>query len=369
MTPEPPSLRDLFPESGALLLTGSGRAFVERLGLDAVREVVLGVLNGENVRTQTEPLTRRRITLMSAAVVAMFAKGWEGVPGFTERLSALAAADVVEAKRSDKRGWPAQWALGLTNKAVQNVLRGRDNDLAAYVAEFDAALADAAARSQADYGEIDVRIRLDGSTDVQVGWDGLSRLMTAIGSITLALRGSDKSTYGKLFERLVLGTALTLLGFEHVQPDTNRRTDRVFWLSDSRSAREADATAILAPGRIARFDIGFIGPGNSEISKDKLSRFERDIEIDGVSHGSHTFVVVDRLPAAGRTHHQATRIGATIVQMSLTFWMRDLAGHLFEVFGYDHPVRTMSDDALRSYLSTEVARVAIQDFVGGVASA
>lgn len=365
MEPDP-SLRSLFPEAGALLLTGSGRAFVERIGLDAVRDVVAGVLNGENVRTQTEPLTRRRIAQVSAAAVVLFTRGWTEVPDFTDRLSGLAADDLRSSTRSDKQGWPAQWAIGLTNKAVQNVLRGRGAGLDDYITEFDRALADAAAQCHAEYGELDVSLRLADGKTAQVGWDGFSRLLTAIGSLTLALRGSDKSTYGKLFERLVLGTALTLLGFEHVQTSTNDKTERVFWLSDSRSTREVDATAIVSPGRLARFDIGFIGPGNSEISKDKLSRFERDIDLDGVQHSSHTLVIIDRLPASGTAHLHAERIGATILQMSMKLWLRELAEHLFDVFDYDHAVRSMSADALRAYIAAETPRVSIQNFVGGV---
>ncbi len=35
---------------------------------------------------------------------------------------------------------------------------------------------------------------------LELDWDGITRLTTAIGSQTLTIRGSDKSIYGKLFE-------------------------------------------------------------------------------------------------------------------------------------------------------------------------
>ena len=364
---EDPKLSELFPPEGALLLTGSGRAFVERLGVEAVREVVLGVLCGANVRTQTEPLTRRRIAQASGAIVAMFARGWAEVPGFTDKLSAMALSELQASSRNRALVWPAQWAIGLTNKAVQNVLRGKAAALEEYVADFDEAVADASARCLQDYGPLEVRLDLARSTDgsaVQLGWHDLSRLLTAIGSLTLALRGSDKSAYGKLFERLVLGSALTLLGFEHVQAEVNQKSDGVFWLSDSRAAREADATLVLKPGKVARFDIGFIGVGNSEISKDKLSRYERELEMSGARHASRTFIIVDRLPDTSRTQRQAQRIGATIIQMSMQYWLRDLAGHLYEKLGYSHPLLDMDDGAAHRFISDRIQDVRIQDFIG-----
>lgn len=61
------SLSDLFPENSRLLLTGGGKEFIERIGVEAARKVVLSVMMGENVRTQTEPLTRRRIAQVTGA--------------------------------------------------------------------------------------------------------------------------------------------------------------------------------------------------------------------------------------------------------------------------------------------------------------
>lgn len=54
-------LGSLFPEEGHILLTGQGRQFLERIGVETVRNVVTSVLMGENVRALTEPLTRQRL--------------------------------------------------------------------------------------------------------------------------------------------------------------------------------------------------------------------------------------------------------------------------------------------------------------------
>ncbi|MCC6444177.1 MAG: CfrBI family restriction endonuclease [Armatimonadetes bacterium] len=202
---------------------------------------------------------------------------------------------------------------------------------------------------------------------IALGWRDLVRLTTAIGSQTLAIRGSDKSMFGNLFEKLILGSTLTILGFRRVNPATNRITDRVFWLSDARGNRESDAALIYRSGKLARFDIGFIGRGNPEISKDKLSRYEREAEIMGGRHQSVTFILVDRLPANSmKTQEAAQRIGAEIIQMHWQYWPRDLARRLGERFEYIHPIQLMSDQELDHFLSAQLEQVRIQDFLSAV---
>jgi len=115
---------DLFPEKGKLVLTANGKEFVERLGVETARQVILAVLRGENIRTQTEPLTRRRVAIATGAMVYLFAKGWAEVDDFTENLSALALEQMDNTSQSKKDTfWPAQWLIGLTGKSIQNVLR------------------------------------------------------------------------------------------------------------------------------------------------------------------------------------------------------------------------------------------------------
>ena len=290
-------IRDLYPESGRLLLTGGGKDFIERIGAEAAKQVVIGVLQGENIRSQTEPLTRRRVAQVSGAMIALFARGHAEVEDFSQRLSELALEQIEASRSSDNASiWPAQWLVGLTGKSVQNVLRSDAEARERYLADFEVAITEAADKCRAEFG--DIRISL-GFVEDQEGrrreldWKAVTQLTTAIGSATLTIRGSDKSMYGKLFERLVLGSVLTLLGFERVEKETNTRREKVFWLSDSSSARECDATVLIKPGLVARFDIGFIGKGNPEIMKDKLSRFASHVELYGESHASKTFIIVE----------------------------------------------------------------------------
>jgi hypothetical protein len=158
-----------------------------------------------------------------------------------------------------------------------------------------------------------------------LGWEDITRLTTAIGSATLTIRGSEKSAYGKLFERLVLGSVLSILGLKYIKAPSDHELSKVFWLSDNADERECDATVRLYPGKLARFDIGFIGQGNPEIMKDKLSRYARETEQYGIAHTSRTFIIVDRMPATGKTRALAERAGTEIVQMSMQFWPKELA--------------------------------------------
>ncbi len=239
----------------------------------------------------------------------------------------------------------------------------------AYVSDFEAAVAYAASRCQADIGKVQMTLGFAANgqaRQVELGWEDIIRLTIAIGSQTLTIRGSEKSLYGKLFEKLILGSFLTMLGFRRVKPSTNTATSGVFWLSDSSADRESDATLLLQPGKLARFDIGFIGVGNSEISKDKLSRYEREREVAGSRHNSVTFIVVDRLPATSKTQQAAERIGAEIIQMSMQFWPRELAQRLGKRLGIQHELQTMPDSQIASYLRAQLATIPMQDFLADV---
>lgn len=371
--PEQKTIRELFPEDSRLLLTGGGKEFIERIGVEAAKQVVLSVMQGDNIRTQTEPLSRRRIAQVSGAIVALFANGLLQQEDFTDKLSALALQQINASRKNDNASiWPAQWLLGLTGKSVQNVLRSNPATREAYIADFEEAVKEAAAKCHAEMGDLQMTL---GYLEDQEGkqatlnWQDITRLTTAIGSATLTIRGSDKSIYGKLFERLILGSFLSIMGFERVNPFTNTKTEKVFWLSDSSDLRESDATLLLSPGKLARFDIGFIGPGNSEISKDKLSRYAREIERDGIIHNSVTFIVVDRLPKTGKTEQAAKNIEAEIIQMSWQRWPKLLAQRIEDRLGYTHELCTTPDDQMSKYLERKLGPVSIQDFLIGVSPA
>src|SRR4051794_231604 len=82
----------LFPESARPLLAAKGVDLVARIGIDAVRDVVLQVLTGRNIRDSTEALTRRRLALVNAASVVMYVAASGTMPNAPERIPEIAAA-------------------------------------------------------------------------------------------------------------------------------------------------------------------------------------------------------------------------------------------------------------------------------------
>ncbi len=367
-----PTVSNLFPKSSRVLLTGSGKQFIERIGIDAAKRAVLSVMVGENLRTQTEPLTRQRVAQISGALITLFVRGALAVEDFTDQLSSLAIEQIEVSKKSDTAAiWPAQWLIGLTGKSVQNVLRSDPEKIKEYVKDFEAAIELASEKCRADMGDLTMTLGFAEDEEgrrVQLDWKDIMRLTTAIGSQTLTIRGSDKSLYGKLFERLILGSVLTILGFRRVNPNAPSREPGDFWLSDSSDVRESDATLLFKMGRLARFDIGFIGPGNSEISKDKLSRYAQEVKREGDKYSSTTFVIVDRLPGTGKTRQAAEQIGAEIIQMSMRCWPQDLARGLERRFGFSHELVDMPGEEIKGYLAREIEEIPIQDFLIGVST-
>lgn len=363
---------DLFPEKGKLVLTANGKEFIERLGVETARQVILAVLRGENIRTQTEPLTRRRVAIATGAMVYLFAKGWAEIDNFTENLSAFALEQMDNTPQSKKDTfWPAQWLIGLTGKSIQNVLRSNPELRQSYIQDFENAVEEAARRCEEDFGEISMSLGyvVDGELRQSINalnWKDLTRLTTAIGATTLTIRGSEKSTYGKLFERLIMGSVLTILGFEHVENSLSPKKEKVFWLSDSSDVRECDATIRLRPGKLARFDIGFIGKGNPEIMKDKLTRYANEVEQNGKANFSQTFIIVDKMPDTTKTVEAAKKSGSEIIQMSMQFWALELAKRIKARLGYSAEILSVPEDELSDYIEQKLQPVPILNFLNPI---
>jgi hypothetical protein len=265
------NLSDLLSDNAKGLLSAKGTDLVRQIGLEVVRGVFLDVLTGRNLRDSTEMLTRRRIASLNLATVAMFLKGATLSDGFIENLPHL-ASEILRRKRVSKNErWLAQWVLGLTDKAFQNVLRDSPEALTEYRERYAQACRDVIANSQRDYGLLQGEVRLDSGAQAQINWAFITYLLGTTGAQTLAIRGSEKSAYGKLFEKLVLGSLLHILGFRRVSPDNPESLTRVFWLSSREAKRESDATVLYRAGKGVRFDIGFIGHGNPGISLESFA--------------------------------------------------------------------------------------------------
>ena len=258
--------------------------------------------------------------------------------------------------------------LGLTGKGFQNVLRDDATAIGQYAKAFAVGLRALAKQVGQEHGDLACRIKVDKDSEVVFDWHDLLSLFCVIGSQTLAIRGSEKSTYGKLFERLVLGSVLSVFDFEQTSFPP-KKLSGVFWLSSKIGEREADATLLIAPGQAVRFDLGFIGRGNPEITKDKVSRFERDLEMNHTRYHSATVIIVDRVGESSGLEEQVKRAGATIIQMSMSHWPKHLAKFLADKFGYRHKLLHQAPVDLQGYFQRKLAKVHFEDFIRGLKDA
>jgi hypothetical protein len=202
------------------------------------------------------------------------------------------------------------------------------------------------------YGELSGVLSLDTGKDAavraNVNWLFVMYLLNTIGAQALAIRGSEKSTYGKLFEKLILGSLLHVLGFKHVAQPVNQL--RVFWLSSREQKRESDATLLYEAGKGVRFDIGFIGRGNPEISLDKVTRFERQMSLGRSRWYMATIIIVDRIGENSRIEKMAEDMAGNIVQMSAGYWPQGVAQILNRSLGFQHELVDMERTRIEAYL-------------------
>ena len=340
-----------------------GGELLDRIGEEVVREAVISVLSGGNVRSLTENLTRQRLTLANAALFVSFLRSHSEISEAKGKFLQVVRAGLKTAKTPEQKQF-LQWCVGLTQKGIQNILRS-DNTLALdeYLQNLEDSLAQAARQCGISHGEVRGVLELDGKNHA-IDWPFLLHLFVAIGSQTLTIRGSEKSKYGKLFEKLILGSALTLLGFTRVDKDDTTATSNAFWLSSRGEKRESDATLLYRPGVGVKFDIGFIGPGNTEISLDKVSRFEKQIEHGEEQYSMSTIVLVDRIGKGSRIDEAARNIGGTIVQMSMTHWLREVALVLEEKIAFKHPICSMSSERSLQFIRDEMRRVDLRAIIG-----
>ncbi len=350
------------PQCGLDLTKYSGAQLIESVGEEILREVVTSILCGGNVRALTEGLTRRRISLSNASLLIAYLKASKNIPFFSQNLTKIVSKELLTAKLSPEQKVFLQWFIGLTGKSIQNVLRSDHKELEAYLADLDKSLQNSINQSKKEFGELSGSITIN-AENYLVNWPSILQIFLAIGAQTLSLRGSEKSMYGKLFEKLILGSALTMLGFEKIDPDKSRKSRKVFWLSQRRSKRESDATLLLKPGTGVRFDIGFIGPGNTEISLDKVSRFEKEMEHGRQLHFMSTIILVDRIGEGSHITNLARRINGNIVQMSMTYWLKEICEILNQKTGFSHAIRKMDNEKSIAYIKKRMKNIDLNNFV------
>jgi hypothetical protein len=358
------NLTDLVSVEVLDLLSGSGTRLVEKIGIEVVRGVVLDILTGKNLRDSTEALTRKRIATLNLALLQMFLSVASNNSALGAHLIDFASNRLTETQITKEERWLAQWVLGLTDKAFQNVLRDERNAIVGYTAEYKETCRRIVEDFEKTHGPLTGTLAIEPKLKAEINTLFMVYLLNAVGSETLTIRGSEKSAYGKLFEKLILGSLLSILGFKLVERGNLKELNKVFWLAEQGERRESDATLLYTAGKGVRFDIGFIGRGNPEISLDKVTRFEREIELGNKKWYLATIIIVDRIGRNSRIETLARRVGGAIVQMSMSYWPKDVARELNKALGYSHKVLSLSDEKFENYLRRQIAKVPIEKIIG-----
>lgn len=365
-------LTSYIPDARVFSSKNSNFTVIDRLGDAVIRNVVKSILCGGNLRDLTEAMTRKRILSSNAALLVMYFRLLRERQDIETELTRLVDAELalptkrVSAEKKDL----LLSLIGMTRKGWDNIVR-RELGKTAYLQKLDQSLKELERDICEEYGTFEAQLDIGGEKRT-LPTISLLRCMMAIGSQTLAIRGSEKSIYGKLFERLILGSVLTILGFRKIDRSDFSDTSMVFWLSDPKNKRECDATAIITPGLCVRFDIGFIGRGNPEISLDKVTRYDHFLDLESKSGrksraSSHTIIIVDTIGEGSRVREMAAEIGGAVIQMNSSFWVKELADTIERIYprNFKNPLKSISQRDSLPFIGYGIASVPFEHFLPG----
>lgn len=355
-------LFDLVPSEGQEAMERRGEDFIKNFGEDVVKEVITNVFCGKNLRNTTEMLTRQRLAIANGSLILFYLNGLNKNGDFIDEAMERSISE-IKSSPGKYEEWLCQWVVGLTNKGQQNILRDDPSQLDEYVEDVNEVLEETTQSLEQEYGEVSATLAYNGENH-ELGMEELLSVMMAVGAQTLTIRGSEKSAYGKLFEDLILGSLLSILGFNYTDKDDySGDTENVFWFKSTGTDRESDATIITKPGKGARFDIGFIGRGNTEISLDKVSRYRREQDIAGETSYLPTFVIVDRIGSQSDIEKMATQIDGEIVQMSMSYWPKQVAQKLEEKIGYNSDIKNIPETDVEEEMEKRMESVNVKNFL------
>ena len=305
---------------------------------------------------------------MNASLIITYLKALNSIEDFQENISHIIKTEVRTKRLNSNVKSYLYWFLGLTSKSIQNVIRDEDG-FERYLSALDENLKEISQYINEEYGDLNITFENEGQM-YMMKWPSLLRCMLAMGAQTLTIRGSEKSMYGKFFEKLVLGSVLSLIGATIIDKNDTSKKNMVYWLSQTEEEkRECDATLLVRSGFGVRFDIGFIGQGNSEIPADKLSRYERVSERGDRRLYASTIVLIDKIGDDSNVLNIARRSGGHVIQMSGTYWVYELAQTLKEEFEfYDHKLLSMTKEESILYIKNQTKNIDMSQFVNGLES-
>lgn len=346
---------ELNPNLSSLAKMSKGD-LLQKIGVEDFRKVLVNVFQGENIRSFTEILTRNRLMKCNRELWSLFIVNKKNGMGPLDMIPIVKGMLLEHRGLSSKDKAVCEWLVGITDKQNQNVLRKNHGE------EFDLLTEET----------IDVLKHLfDGVNKipfkanngvVQFTAEEMIWISMVIGSMTLTVRGSEKSLHGKYFEKLVLGSLFQMYGLEMV--DVGNVTKDGFWLSSQQEKkRESDATIVSRRGEGIRVDIGFIGSGNSEVTLDKVSRYLRQDEISGKKYNMSTLIIVDSLGENSRAKDMALDIEGEIVCMSDPDWVIQVFDYISRKLGMSNPINTSSLVDLDLFLEREIKKVDMGELI------
>lgn len=355
------SIYDNYSTIGKNTVTSTRSEFTKLIGIDGMKDIIKKVLLGGNVRDITEFITQRRLLNSYASTLDLFVNtlynDTTSIPKYTSKIT----NDLINSKGNAKI--LDLWLLGLTKKGLDNIVRTEAN-IKDYQDKFSSLISETINDLESKFGQLSGNITINNS-QIELNWNIISLLFIALGSQTLTIRGSSKSMNGKLFEKLVLGSLLSISGFTyHSEPPTEiKPTDKIFWLSNmDENEREVDAT-IVYNGTAISIDIGFIGKGNPEITLDKVTRFGAYKEIGGIKHDMSTIIIVDTVGENSDLFNKARRVNGSVLQMKNNDWVLEFIKLICEKFDITHELLQITNENLECYLSKAMEPIDIDSFI------
>lgn len=290
-----------------------------------VRDIVSALFTGKNYRSLTEKPTRQAISVFAAWILNLahrayltFDQEWQ------ENLLNLVSMEGA----SKEEKWLKFWLLGLTQKTAVNL--SIKNDMHQDY-QHKTKVATQEVIRQLEWKSSTIELSAENLKRVSLSPSDSIWLMQIAGAAVLTIRGSKKSTAGKLLEKAIARAALSILGL-------NEGKD--FWLNierDQEVDREIDAEILTKRGRI-RMDIALIGTGNQEVSEDKLGRV-----------GRHGIVLVDILGQKSQVLKNAARHEVKVIQLRNNFAINDLFAHLEPLMPKGVALRKPPTEEVRLY--------------------
>ena len=352
---------DSYNSIGKNNIKATSSDFINMVGEKGIRDIVIKVFLGGNVRDITETITQRRLINSYAAMLDLYLNSISEHAQTTEEFAQYVADDLIHSKGAAKM--LDLWLLGLTKKGFDNIVRSEEH-IADYQYTFSSSVDNAVQDLENIYGKLYGTIEIN-ERSLNLDWKILSLMFIAVGAQTLSIRGSAKSMNGKMFERLVLCCLLSVFGFEylHKAPEVTDRAKRLFWLSNmDENERETDATAVYN-GLAVSIDIGFIGRGNPEITLDKVTRFNAYKQIGGIPHDMSTIIIVDTVGENSDLFNKAERVNGHVLQMKHEDWTVQFSRILCWIFDIDHILNRMQINDLGQYFKSELDRIDINKFI------